>query len=111
MKVTFNIECTPQEARAFFGMPDVAPMQERMMAELEKKLQENIRSLDPETMIKTWLPATIQGWGEVQKIFWEQMGGIAPRAGGMAGGMAGGARPSEKSTDDGASKSSSARRK
>jgi len=37
-------------------------------------MRDNIRSLDPETMLRTWLPATIQGWGEVQKMFWEQMG-------------------------------------
>lgn len=74
MKVKFDIECTPQEARAFFGLPDVEPMQEALMKDLEERLRENIRSLDPETMLKTWLPATIQGWGEVQKLFWQQMG-------------------------------------
>ncbi len=74
MKVKFDIECTPQEARAFFGLPDVEPMQTALMKELEQRMQENIRSLDPETMLRTWLPATIQGWGEVQKMFWEQMG-------------------------------------
>jgi hypothetical protein len=74
MKVKFDIECTPQEARAFFGLPDVEPMQTALMKELEDQLRENMRSLDPETMLKTWLPATIQGWGEVQKMFWEQMG-------------------------------------
>ena len=74
MKVKFDIECTPQEARAFFGLPDVEPMQAAMMKELEARMLENIRSLDPETMLKTWLPATIQGWGEVQKMFWQQMG-------------------------------------
>ncbi len=74
MKVKFDIECTPQEARAFFGLPDVEPMQTALMKELEDRMRDNIRSLDPETMIKTWLPATIQGWGEVQKMFWEQIG-------------------------------------
>lgn len=74
MKVKFDIECTPQEARSFFGLPDVEPMQEVLMKELETRMRDNIRSLDPETMLRTWLPATIQGWGEVQKMFWEQMG-------------------------------------
>ncbi|MCD8526585.1 MAG: DUF6489 family protein [Alphaproteobacteria bacterium] len=78
MKVTVNIECTPEEARAFMGLPDVAPLQERMMEEIEKKMQENIRSLDPETMVKTWLPLTIQSWSEMQKLFWQQMGHMAP---------------------------------
>lgn len=74
MKVKFDIECTPEEARAFLGLPDVAPMQEAMMAEIEKRMRDNIRSLDPETMLKTWLPATIEGWGQAQKMFWDQMG-------------------------------------
>ena len=82
MKVNFDIECTPEEARAFFGLPDVAPMQERMMKELEDKIMYNLESMDPETIVQTWLPATIQGWGEMQKMFWQQMGmpGSAPGA-------------------------------
>lgn len=78
MKVTVNIECTPEEARAFMGLPDVAPLQEKMMEEIEKKMQENIRSLDPETLVKTWLPLTLQSWSEMQKAFWSQMGGAVP---------------------------------
>ena len=76
MKVTFDVECTPDEARRFLGLPDVAPMQEALMKELENQMRENMRSLDPDTMLKTWLPATMQGWGEVQKMFWNQMGGM-----------------------------------
>ncbi len=78
MKIKFDIECSPEEARAFLGLPDVAPMQEAMMREIEKRMRENIRSLDPETMLKTWLPATIEGWGQVQKMFWDHVG--APSA-------------------------------
>lgn len=74
MKVTFNIDCTPEEARRFMGLPDVTPLQDKMMEELEKKMQENIRSLDPETFIKTWMPMTLESWGEMQKMFWSQMG-------------------------------------
>lgn len=81
MKVKFDIECTPQEARSFFGLPNVEPMQEALMKDLEDRLRDNIRQLDPETMLKTWLPATIQGWGEVQKLFWEQMGMKATQGG------------------------------
>jgi len=74
MKVTFNIECTPEEARQFLGLPDIAPMQERMMNELESRIAENIRALDPETLVRTWMPMSMQGWGEMQKMFWSQLG-------------------------------------
>ena len=74
MKVNFDIECTPEEARRFMGLPDLAPMQERMMQELEERMAENLRALDPETLVKTWMPMSMQGWGEMQKMFWSQMG-------------------------------------
>lgn len=80
MKFKFDIECTPEEARKFIGLPDVAPMQERMMEELEKKLQENMRNLTPEEMVKTWMPATVQGFAEMQNMFWKQMGVNTPSA-------------------------------
>ncbi|MGH1456276.1 MAG: DUF6489 family protein [Alphaproteobacteria bacterium] len=79
MKFNFDIECTPEEARAFVGLPNVAPMQERMLKELEAKMQDNMRNLTPEEMVKTWMPATIQGFGEMQKIFWQQMGIKTPQ--------------------------------
>jgi hypothetical protein len=80
MKVTFNIECTPEEARQFLGLPDIAPMQERMMNELENRIAENIRALDPETLVRTWMPLSVQGWGEMQKMFWSQLGVDLPDA-------------------------------
>ena len=73
MKVTINIDCTPEEARVFFGLPDVKPMQDAMMAEIEKRMRANMDAMDPETMFKTWLPAGIQGWEQLQKAFWGQM--------------------------------------
>ena len=74
MKFNFDIECTPEEARRFLGLPDVVPMQDAMMKEIEKKMSDNIKNLDPETFIKTWMPATVQGWTDLQKTFWGQMG-------------------------------------
>ena len=74
MKVTFNIDCTPEEARTFFGLPDVGPMQERLLKETEKQMMENIKNMDPETMMKTWTPIMMQNWNDMQKMFWGQMG-------------------------------------
>lgn len=80
MKVNFDIECTPEEARRFLGLPDLAPMQERLMKELEERIAENMRALDPETLVKTWMPMTMQGWSDMQKMFWGQMGVDIPSA-------------------------------
>lgn len=73
MKVTVNVECTPEEARAFMGLPDVQPMQEALMQELQQRLSSNIQSMNPEAMFKTWLPASMQGAEQLQKMFWTQV--------------------------------------
>jgi hypothetical protein len=73
VKVTVNIECTPAEARAFFGLPDVQPMQASLMKELEDRLRKNIQAMDPETMFKTWLPATLKNIEQMQEMFMAQL--------------------------------------
>ena len=84
MKVTFNIDCTPQEARAFFGLPDVAPMQEQLMKQMQDKMTDNIKNMDPETLAKTWIPLAMQNWTEMQKTFWGQLGQMNPMTAGAA---------------------------
>lgn len=73
MKIRLDIDCTPEEARAFLGLPDVAPLQEALMAELQKRMMANLQAMEPEQLFKTWLPAGLQGWEQLQKAFWSQM--------------------------------------
>ncbi|BAI70647.1 hypothetical protein AZL_000090 [Azospirillum sp. B510] len=73
MKITVDIDCTPDEARHFLGLPDVKPMQDAMMREIQERMRANLQAMDPETMLKTWLPAGIQGMEQMQKMFWSQM--------------------------------------
>ena len=74
MKVHVEIDCTPEEARAFFGLPDVGPMQERLMHDIEERTKAAMNAADPETLIKTWLPASLQGFEQFQKMFWTAVG-------------------------------------
>ncbi|MEK9672106.1 MAG: DUF6489 family protein [Rhodospirillaceae bacterium] len=73
MKITINIDCTPDEARKFLGLPDVEPLQKALLKELEERMRANMTALDPETMFKTWLPASVEGLEQMQKMFWGQM--------------------------------------
>ena len=75
MKVTADIDCTPEEARAFLGLPDVRPMQEQLMRELQERMAANIRAMEPEALLRTWLPATLKGFEQLQEMFISQMAG------------------------------------
>jgi hypothetical protein len=79
MKISFDIDCTPEELRGFFGLPDVKGMQDQLLREVEERLRASLKSLDPETMLKTWLPAGLKGFEQLQEMFMSQMAG---RAGG-----------------------------
>jgi Family of unknown function (DUF6489) len=54
MKVTVTIDCTPLEAREFFGLPDVQPMQAAMMEQVQAKVMANLDQFSPETLLQNW---------------------------------------------------------
>ena len=54
MKVNIEIDCTPLEARQFFGLPDVAPMQTAVMDKLQQQMMSNIDKVSPESLIQSW---------------------------------------------------------
>ncbi len=55
MKVTLHVECTPQEARAFLGLPDVSALNDHMVAEMKKRMDANIAMAAPEELMKNWM--------------------------------------------------------
>ncbi|MCB1558613.1 MAG: hypothetical protein KDJ50_06795 [Alphaproteobacteria bacterium] len=73
MRFEVNIDCTPEEARQFFGLPDLLPLQQELMDIVSNRLSENIQTMEPELLVKTWLPAMFQGWSDMQNHFWNQM--------------------------------------
>ena len=89
MKVTMNVDCTPEEARAFLGLPDVKTMQEHLMRELQERMAANIRAMEPEAMLRTWLPATLKGFEQMQEIFMSQMTGTKRERGNLRSSPAG----------------------
>ncbi|WP_040160155.1 DUF6489 family protein [Mobilicoccus massiliensis] len=54
MKVTVEIDCTPQEMRAFFGLPDVEPMQRAVMAEMEQQMVGALEQFSPASLMRDW---------------------------------------------------------
>jgi Family of unknown function (DUF6489) len=55
MKITINIDCTPIEGRKLAGLPDVQPMQERLMGEIEQKIREATNRMSPDMLLRRWI--------------------------------------------------------
>ena len=69
MKVNIVIDCTPEEARTFLGLPDVQPMQAAVMAQLEKQMLDSITALSPDALLKSWLGMGTTGGDQMRDAF------------------------------------------
>ena len=62
MKITINVDCTPAEAREFFGLPDLRPLQAAWLADVEKRLIADMQKFSPEGIARTWLSGVGADW-------------------------------------------------
>ncbi|MBV9562518.1 MAG: hypothetical protein JOY90_19060 [Bradyrhizobium sp.] len=69
MKVNVEIDCTPLEARQFFGLPDVIPMQAAMMDKLQEQMAANIEKMTPEALMQGWFAFDPKLAERVQDMF------------------------------------------
>ncbi|QNT69608.1 DUF6489 family protein [Defluviicoccus vanus] len=72
MKIHVDIDCTPDEARTMFGLPDLKPMQQALMKEIEGRLLKTMSAMEPDALVKMWLPASVAGIEQWQKFLWSR---------------------------------------
>ncbi|MDX1581549.1 MAG: DUF6489 family protein [Alphaproteobacteria bacterium] len=75
MKITVDIDCTPEEARTFLGLPDVKPMQDQMLDRMQEQIDVTIENMGPEAMMKALFPSGIPAFEDMQRMFWQALGG------------------------------------
>lgn len=60
MKITITVDCLPEEARAFLGLPDMRPLQEAVMGQLQKQMLDATAAMSPEAILRAWMPLAPQ---------------------------------------------------
>ncbi len=75
MKIHIDVECTPEEARTMFGLPDVKPMQAALMGQIEERMKKTLAAMEPEALFSMWLPAGVQSFEQWQKFLWGRLTG------------------------------------
>jgi hypothetical protein len=55
MKMTIEVDCSPEEARRFLGLPDVSGLNDHLVSEMSKRIDANISLLNPEEFMKNWM--------------------------------------------------------
>ena len=77
MKVHIEMDMTPEEARAFMGLPDVAPIQKKMLEDMQARMKQAFDANDPEGMMRAWMPLSYgtgggaEAFQKFQQAMWD----------------------------------------
>lgn len=73
MKISFDIDCTPAEARAFFGLPDLTPVHDLYVDKLKAMITDGISPAEFERISRAWMPGITEGFEQWQKLMMAAM--------------------------------------
>ena len=68
MKVNFEVDLTPVEARALMGLPDLTPLHDQYLATLSDTMKNGISPDLAESVIRSW-----SSTGEAGLAFWKRL--------------------------------------
>lgn len=82
MKITVDVEMTPEEMRKLFGLPDVEAFQRQLMDDLRERMTAGVEGYDPIQLFQPYMNSTLASWDMFQRLL-ANMGKSA--AGGKVG--------------------------
>ncbi len=84
MKMTIEIDCTPVEARAFLGLPDVSALNEHLVKEMQDRMTANMAMLAPEELMKNWMAFGTGAQDQFRKLMTAAAGAAMTGMGGKS---------------------------
>ncbi len=68
MKITVEIDCTPSDVREFIGLPDVKPIQDKWLAEIQKSIMTEAKNLSADQILKSWTAGASTNFDLLSKL-------------------------------------------
>jgi hypothetical protein len=68
MKVTIELDCTPEEARRMMGLPDLTPLHDLYLTRMRDALDGRVAPEAVAAMMRSWTPG-----GDGGMDFWRQL--------------------------------------
>lgn len=68
MKVSVDVDCTPEEARRFLGLPDLSPVHQAYVESMQKAMTDSLTPEGMADLMKQWGPMSEAGmamWGDM----------------------------------------------
>ena len=69
MKINVEVDCTPEEARRFMGLPDLTPVHDAYIAQMLDTVKNGVSSDMMASMLKGWAPMGDAGMKLWQNLF------------------------------------------
>ena len=89
MKISVDLDITPQELRKLFGLPDVEEFQRQLMDDIRQRMAAGAEGYDPIKLFEPYVSGTMASWDMFQKL----LTGAAGVAGSSASKSGAGAAP------------------
>ena len=68
MKLTIEVDCTPEEARSFLGLPDVQALNAQLVEDVQARLTSNMAKLSPDELLKSWANLGVSVQEQLRKV-------------------------------------------
>jgi hypothetical protein len=78
MKINVEVDCTPEELRQSFGLPDLRPMQDAVLGAMQKQMIDAVARTSPEALMRSWMPMFPQTPEQMQQIMTAFFRGLSP---------------------------------
>ena len=90
MKINVEVDCTPEELRQSFGLPDLRPMQDAVLKAMQQQMLDAVARTSPEALMRNWMPLLPQSPEQMQQMMTAFFRGLSPTRPGAADAPSGG---------------------
>lgn len=68
MKISVDLDITPEELRKLFGLPDVEEFQRQLMDDIRQRMAAGAEGYDPIKLFEPYVSGTMASWDMFQKL-------------------------------------------
>jgi hypothetical protein len=68
MKISVDVEVSPEELRRFFGLPDLGPAQDLIVKKMTQQVERGLDSNLMPSVMRTIIAGGVQSWEAYQKL-------------------------------------------
>ena len=79
MKMTIEVDCSPEEARRFLGLPDVSTLNDHLVGEMKKRIDANMSMISPDELMKNWMSFGAGAQEQFRKLMDVGLSAAAPK--------------------------------